>query len=161
MSDTQSLLAWLAAPENIKERQARIAEYLTNEGYELPPSPPDADYDEAGASHLVRGQEMTIAYNVVDQGGRRVYHYVENETNHIILGRIEHGDEWAIELLNLIPAILRTGHVVKETFSKVIYQSQRTYRHPDGWWCPLRVVIKIGPHSQWYVDTFYPWYPKR
>jgi len=158
---THNLIAWLAGPEDVRERRARIAEYLTNEGYQLPPSPPDADYDEAETIHLVRGQAMTVAYSVVDQGGRRVYHYVENEMDHIILGRIEHGDEWAIELLNLIPAILKTGHVVKGEFGKVIYQSQRTYRHPDGWWCPLRAVIKIGPHGQWYVDTFYPWYPKR
>ncbi len=156
-----NLIAWLSAPESIEERRARIAGYLVNEGYELPPSPPNADYDEARAIHWVRGQEMTIAYSVVDQGGRRVYHCVENETDHIILGRIEHGDEWAIESLDRIPAILRTGHVVEETFDKVIYQSQRAYQHPDGWWCPLRVVVKMGPRSRWYVDTFYPWYPKR
>jgi hypothetical protein len=156
-----NLVAWLTAPEDVRERRARIAEYLTNEGHQLPPSPPGADYDEAGTSHLVRGQEMTVAYSVVDQGGRRVYHYIENEIDHIVLGRIEHGDEWAIELLSLIPTILKTGHVVEETFDKIIYQSRRTYRHPDRWWCPLRVVIKIEPHGQWYVDTFYPWYPKR
>jgi hypothetical protein len=76
------------------------------------------------------------------------------------LNRIEHGNEWAIELLDLIPTILRAGLVVESEFDKMIYQSQRTYRHPDGW-CPLRVVIKAMPHNQWYVDTFYPWYPKR
>lgn len=156
-----NLIAWLTAPEDIRERRARIADYLANEGYELPPLPPGADYGEARTIHRVRGQEMTVVYSVVDQSRRRVYHYVENEIDHIVLGRIEHGDEWAIELLNLIPAILKTGHVVEEVFDKVIYQSRRTYRHPDGWWCPLRVVVKIGPHSRWYVDTFYPWYPKR
>ncbi|MDY7077366.1 MAG: hypothetical protein SXV54_10635 [Chloroflexota bacterium] len=146
---TPDLIAWLSAPDDVHERRSRITDYLANEGYELPPPPPDAGYDEAGTTHRVRGQEMTVAYSV------------ENETDHIILGRIEHGDEWAIELLKRIPPILRTGHVVRETFDKVIYQSRRTYRHPDGWWCPLRAVVKMGPHSQWYVDTFYPWYPKR
>jgi hypothetical protein len=158
---TPDLIAWLTAPEDVRERQARIIEYLTNEGYQLPPSPPGADYAETGVTHWVRGQEMTVAYSVVDQGGRRVYHYVENEIDHIVLGRIEHGDEWAIELLNLIPAILKRGQVVAEMFDKVIYRSQRTYRHPDGWRCPMRVVAKMEPPGRWYVDTFYPWYPKR
>ena len=161
MGGTRSLLAYLSTPEDVEERRARIAEYLANEGYELPSSPRNADYDEAGTVHWVRGQKMTVAYSVVDRGGRRVYHYLENETDHIVLSRIEHGDEWAIELLRLIPTILRTGRVVEEALGKVTYQTRRTYRHPDGWRCPLRVVIKIGPRGQWYVDTFYPWYPKR
>jgi len=158
---TPDLIAWLTAPQDVRERRDRIAGYLANEGYPLPPPPADADYDEAGAIHRVLDQEMTVAYSVVDQSGRRVYHYVENETDHIVLGRIEHDDEWAIELLDLIPAILRTGLVTEKRFDKMIYQSQRNYRHPDGWWCPLRVVIKMGPRGRWYVDTFYPWYPKR
>jgi len=235
---TPSLIAWLTALEDVHERRARIVEYLAHEGYELPSLPRNADYDEAGMAHRVRSQEMTVAYSVVDQAGRRVYHYVENETgvfqmswevlqpalqddsegqesgrsvpymwrkpskssvpymwrkpsksailghiwgyfsrfstrpvprnelqqlnslglnsnethpnetDHILLNRIEHGDEWAIELLNLIPTILKTGHAVEETFDKVIYQSRRTYRHPDGWLCPLRVVIKIGPRGR-------------
>ena len=57
---TPDLIAWLTAPEDVCERRARIAEYLANEGYELPPSPPDADYGEAGAIHRVRGQEMPV-----------------------------------------------------------------------------------------------------
>jgi hypothetical protein len=158
---TPDLIAWLTAPQDVRERRARIAEYLANEGYRLPSLPADADYDEAGVIHWARGQEMTVAYSVVDQGGRRVYHYVENETDHIVLSRIEHDDEWTIELLDLIPAILGTGLVAEERSDKMIYQSQRNYRHPGGWWCPLRVVIKVGPRGRWYVDTFYPWYSKR
>jgi len=69
-----NLIAWLSAPESVEERRTRVAEFLANEGYELPPSPRKADYDEAGDIHWVRGQEMTVAYSVVDQGGRRVYH---------------------------------------------------------------------------------------
>ena len=161
MDGTEGLLAWLSAPEDVHERRSRIAEYLANEGYELPPPPRNADYEEAGATHRVCGQGMTVAYSVVDQGGRRVYHYTENETDHIIFSRIEHGDEWAIELLKLIPTIMKKGRIVEETFDKVTYHSQRAYRHPDGWQCPLRVIIKMGPHDRWYVDTFYPWYPKR
>lgn len=38
---------------------------------------------------------MTVAYSAVDQGGWRVYHYVENEIDHIVLRRIRRGDEWA------------------------------------------------------------------
>ena len=162
MGGTGRLLAYLSAPADVAERRARIAAYLANEGYTLPPPPRAADYSQAGEVHLVRGQEMTVAYSVVDQGGRQVYHYVENQVDHIMLNRIEHDDEWAIELLNLIPAILKTGHVVEETPGKVIYQSHRNYRHPNGRWCPLRVIVKTGGLSgQWYVDTFYPWYPKR
>ncbi len=109
---TPNLIAWFTAPEDVRERRARIVEYLINAGCELPPSPPDADYDEAGAVHLVRGQEMTVAYSVVDQGGRRVYHYVEWEVDHIMAGRIHFGDEWALEYLDRIPMILQRGNVV-------------------------------------------------
>lgn len=49
---TPDLIAWLTAPQDVHERQARIAEYLANEGYRLPPLPADADYDEAGAIPL-------------------------------------------------------------------------------------------------------------
>ena len=161
MGGTGQLLAYLSAPADVAARRERVIAYLANEGYTLPPAPRNADYDEAGAVHWVRGQEMTVAYSVVDQGGRRVYHYAENEVDHIMLNRIEHDDEWAIELLNLIPAILESGRVVKETHGKVVYQSRQNYRHPDGWLCPLRVVVKTGPLGQWYVDTFYPWYPRR
>ena len=43
------LIAWLSAPESVEERRTRIAEFLANEGYELPPPPRNAGYDEAGA----------------------------------------------------------------------------------------------------------------
>ncbi len=48
---TPDLIAWLSTPENVYERQARIAGYLANEGYELPPPPRNADYDEASVVH--------------------------------------------------------------------------------------------------------------
>jgi len=127
---TPDLIAWLSTPENVYERQARIAGYLANEGYELPPPPRNADYDEASVVHWVRGQEMTVAYSVVDQGGRRVYHYVEREVDHIMLHRIERGDEWALEHLASIPALLRRGYIVRASEDKVIYQSRRCYNDP-------------------------------
>ena len=151
-----NLIAWLSAPENVEERRARIAGYLVNEGYELPPSPPNADYDEAGVIHWVRGQEMTVAYSVVDQGGRQVYYYVEWEIDHIMIGRIHSGDEWALEYLDRIPAILRRGKVMWEEPDRVIYHSRRYYQTPDGEDTVLQVVIQRARSGQWYVVTFYP-----
>lgn len=153
---TPNLIAWLSAPESTEERRARIAGYLVNEGYELPPSPPNADYDEAGVIHWVRGQEMTVAYSVVDQGGRQVYYYVEWEIDHIMIGRIHSGDEWALEYLDRIPAILRRGKVMWEEPDRVIYHSRRYYQTPDGEDTVLQVVIQRARSGQWYVATFYP-----
>jgi len=152
---TLNLIAWLAAPEDVHERRARIADYLANEGYELPPSPRDADYDEAGATHWVRGQEMSVAYSVVDQGGRRAYHYVEREVDHIMLHRIERGDEWVLEHLASIPALLRRDYIVHDSEDKVIYQSRRRYRDADGQYCFLWVIVRRFEGTPWYVDTFY------
>jgi len=153
---TPDLIAWFTTPKGVHERQARIAEYLANEGYELPSSPSDADYDEAGAVHRVRGREMTVAYSVVDQGGRRVYHYVEWEVDHIITGRIHFGDEWALEYLDRIPTILRRGKVVWEEPDRVIYYSRHYYQAPDGEDAVLQVVIQRARSGRWYAATFYP-----
>ena len=136
------LITYLSAPVSVEERRARIADYLTNEGYELPPSPPDANYDEAGVIHWVRGQEMTVAYSVVDQGGRRVYHYVEWEVDHIMLQRVRKDDEWALEYLNQIPRILRHGLVWQAEYDRVIYHSRRVYASSGGHRCVLRVIIQ-------------------
>ena len=105
---TPDLIAWLTALEDVYERRARIAEYLANEGYELPLPPPGADYDEAGATHQVRGQPMTVAYSVVDQGGRQVYYYAEYEVDHIMLRRIRRGEEWVLGHLALYTLNLET-----------------------------------------------------
>jgi len=153
---TPDLIAWLAAPDDIRGRRARIAEYLTNEGYELPPLPLDADYDEAGAIHLVRGQPMTVAYSLVDQGGRRVYHYVEWEVDHIMIGRIHFGDEWALEYLDRIPTILRRGEMTWEEPGRVIYHSRRRYQTLDGEGTMLQVVVQRDRSGRWSVATFYP-----
>ena len=153
---TPNLIAWLSAPEDVYERRARIAGYLANEGYELPSSPRNADYGEAGASHWIRGQEMAVVYSVVDQGGRRVYHYVEWEVDHIMLGRIYFGDEWALEYLDRIPTILRRGRVVWEESDRVIYHSRRHYWTPDGEDTVLQVVVQRARSGRWYVATFYP-----
>jgi len=155
---TLNIIAWLSAPEDVHGRRARIAEYLVNEGYELPSPSPDADYDEAGANHWVRGQEMTVAYSVVDQDGRRVYHYVEWEVDHIMLQRIRKDDEWALEYLDQIPRILKHGLVWQTEYDKVIYHSRRVYSILGGHHCVLRVIIQRSRAGQWYVATFYPWY---
>jgi hypothetical protein len=151
-----NLVAWLTAPEDVRERRARIAEYLTNEGHQLPPSPPGADYDEAGTSHLVRGQEMTVAYSVVDQGGRCVYYYAEYEVDHIMLRRIRRGEEWTLEHMGLIPAILRRGRVVVWEIGHVIYESRRQFRPPDGGQYRLRVVVQQRKDGRWWVSSFHP-----
>ncbi len=156
MSGTRSLLAWLAAPESIEERQARIIEYLTNEGYELPPSPPDADYAEAGAIHWVRGQEMTVAYSVVDQGGRRVYHYAEYEVDHIMLRRARRTEDWMLEHVHLIPSILRRGRVVVREVGHIIYESRRQFLSPEDRQYRLRVVIQQLEDERWWVSSFHP-----
>ncbi|MBU0703911.1 MAG: hypothetical protein KKC18_08595 [Chloroflexi bacterium] len=156
---TPDLIAYLSAPGDVRERRTRIADYLTNEGYTLPSSPPDADYDEAGAIHWVRGQEMTVAYSVVDQGGRRVYHYVEWEVDHIMLQRIRRNDEWALEYLDQIPRILKRGMVWEIKYDKVTYHSRRIYAG-FGHYCVLRVIIQRSHSEMWHVATFYPWYTK-
>ena len=153
---TPNLIAWLSAPESIEERRARIAGYLVNEGYELPPSPPNADYDEAGVIHRVRGQEMTVAYSVVDQGGRRVYYYAEYEVDHIMLRRIRRGEEWMLEHLNLIPPILRSGRVVVWEIGRIIYESRRRFLSPEGGQYRLRVVIQQSKGGRWSVSSFHP-----
>ena len=153
---TPSLIAWLTALEDVHERRARIVEYLAHEGYELPSLPRNADYDEAGVAHRVRGQEMTVAYSVVDQAGRRVYHYVEWEIDHVMIGRMHSGDEWALEHLDHIPAILRRGKVVWEEPDRVIYHSRRRYRTPTGEDTVLQVVIQRARSGRWHVATFYP-----
>lgn len=152
---TLDLIAWLTAPEDIRERRARIAGYLVNEGYELPPLPRNAGYDEAGASHLVRGQEMTVAYSVVDQGGRRVYHYVEWEVDHIMLGRIHFGDEWALGVGTRVPRLYTIDPPVRESDmegARQDYLPQPTSL-PDSRWrgysvagsdstCPKRTMVR-------------------
>jgi hypothetical protein len=153
---TPNLIAWLSAPESVEERRERIAEYLVNEGYELPSPPRAADYDEAGTTHRVRGQEMTVVYSVIDQQGRQVYHYLENEVDHIMINRIERGDDWMLENLTAIPTILRQGDIILETPDKVIYQSRRTYqdyqkRHHVFW-----LVLHRTRKRHWYIETFYP-----
>ncbi len=153
---TPNLIAWLSAPESIEERRVRIAGYLVNEGYELPPSPPNADYDEAGAIHWVRGQEMTVAYSVVDQGGWRVYYYTEYEVDHIMLRRIRRGEEWTLEHLDLIPAILRRGRVVGWEIGHIIYESHRQFLSSDDKRYRLRVVIQQQRDGRWWVSSFHP-----
>ena len=153
---TPSLIAWLSAPDDVRERRARIAEYLANEGYELPSSPRNADYDEAGTVHWVRGQKMTVAYSVVDRGGRRVYHYAEYEVDHIMLRRIRRGEEWTLEHLDLIPSILRRGRVVVREIGHIIYESRRRFLSPEGEKYRLRVVIQQQRDGRWWVSSFHP-----
>lgn len=114
-----SVIGWILKGETLDERQRRIQHFLENEGYLLPGPPKGVDRSEAGNIHIVRGRPMTVKYAVVDQGGRKVYHYRENEIDHIMLRRIEKYDEWALEHLSLFPHILKTGKVVSEEPDKV------------------------------------------
>ena len=114
------VIAWILEGETLAERQRRIQHFLENEGYLLPEPPRGVDRSEEGDVHLVRGRPMTVEYAVIDQGGRKVYHYRENEIDHIMLRRIREGDEWAIEHISKIPQILRSGRVVASERDKVI-----------------------------------------
>ena len=109
----------------------------------------------------MRGWLMTVECAVIDQGGRKVYHYCENEVDHIMLGRIQRGQEWALEYLSSVPRILRTGKIISEEPDRVIYESRRTYNSPEGGRCPLRVIVRRSWEGRWYIATFYPRYPKR
>jgi hypothetical protein len=153
---TPDLIAWLTAPQDVRERRARIAGYLANEGYRLPPLPADADYDEAGAIHWVRGQEMAVAYSVVDQGGRRVYYYTEYEVEHILLRRIRRAEEWVLEHLSLLPSVMRDGRVVIQEIGRIIYESRRWFHSPEGERYRLRVVIQERRDGHWWVTSFHP-----
>ena len=155
------VIEWIVEGETLDERQRRIQHFLENEGYLLPEPPRGADRSEEGDAHIVRGQRMTVEYAVVDQGGRKVYHYHENEIDHIMLRRIARGEEWALEHISLIPRILKSGQVIYEEPDKVMYHSRRRYRFPDGERCFLRVIIKRDQRGQWYVATFHPRYPRR
>jgi hypothetical protein len=115
-----SVIEWILKGETLDEKQRRIQHFLENEGYLLPESPRDVDRSEEGDTHSVRGRRMTVEYAVVDQGGRKVYHYRENEIDHIMLRRIEKYDEWALEHLSLFPHILKAGKVVSEEPDKVV-----------------------------------------
>ncbi|MEE8392084.1 MAG: hypothetical protein V3S14_14990 [Anaerolineae bacterium] len=98
----------------------------------------------------------TVLYSATDREGRKVYHYDETEVDHIMVGRIEHDDLWAIEHLTRIPQIFRSGHTVFASENKVVYHSRSRFRRPDGTYCILRVIIKRDPVGRWYVETFYP-----
>ena len=147
---------WIQEEETLDGRLQRITTFLKNEGYLLPELPRGVDRSEEGNVHLIRGQQVTVECAVVDQSGRKVYHYRENEVDHIMLRRIREGDEWAIEHISKIPQILRFGRVVTSERGKVIYHSQRKYRCSEGNLHFLRVIIKSDPTGRWYVETFYP-----
>jgi len=150
------VIEWILKAETLAERQRRIQHFLENEGYSLPELPKGVDRSEEGHVHFVRGRRMTVEYAVIDQSGRKVYHYRENEIDHIMLRRIREGDEWATEHITKIPQILRSGRVVASERGKVIYHSQRRYRCSEGNLHFLRVIIKSDPMGRWYVETFYP-----
>jgi len=148
---------WIWEAPTLEERLQRIEEFLTNEGYSLPAPPRGVDRSERGEKHIVYGEVWTVEYSMLDQTGRKVYHYREREINHIMLTRIEAGDSWAIEHLSRIPMILRHGKTVHIEVDKVVYLSKQRYLHPDkSIYVPLQVIVKRGKVGRWYVDTFYP-----
>jgi hypothetical protein len=150
---------WIWMAPTLEERLKRIEEFLTNEGYFLPASPRDVDRSERGEKHIVYGEVWTVEYSVLDQTGRKVYHYRENEIDHIILERIKHSDEWAVEHLSRIPQILKRGKILSREMSKIIYLSRQKYLHPAlGIYVPLRVIVKQSRQGRWYIDTFHPRY---
>jgi hypothetical protein len=156
-----NVVQWIAKEVTLKGRLKRIAAFLENEGYALPSPPKGVDRSEEGDTHLVRGWLMTVEYAVIDQAGRKVYHYCENEVDHIMLRRIQRGQEWALEYLSSVPRILKTGKIIAEEPNRVIYESRRTYKSPGGGRCSLRVIVRRSWEGRWYVATFYPRYPKR
>ena len=153
------LIRWILAGRTLEERLRRIKVTLSNEGYALPPLPRGVDLSEAGEIHWVWGEPHTVRYSVVDQDGRKVYHYREREVDHIMVERLVHADEWAIEHIPRIPQILKRGRIEFASGRKVSYSSRQTYLHPDREvYVPLRVIVKQEPGGRWYVDTFYPVY---
>jgi hypothetical protein len=154
-----NVLEWIREEETLEGRLRRIRCFLENEGYFLPEPPRGVDRSEEGDVHLVYGTEHTVSYAVIDRQGRRVYHYRERELDHIIIQRIDKGDEWAVEYISHIPSILKHGRVIATEVDKIIYQSGKLYLHPEmGFYVPLRVIIKQTEAGKWYVDTFYPLY---
>jgi len=149
-------IAWLMEPDTVDERRERIGRFLELKGYGLPVFVLGVDRSEAGKIHMPYGTARTALYSVVDQEGRKVYHYDETEVDHIMIGRIEHDDLWAIEHITRIPRILRSGHIVFASEDKVVYHSRSRFRRPDGTPCILRVIIKCDLVGRWYVETFYP-----
>jgi len=150
---------WIWSFPTLEERLKRIEEFLTSEGYSLPAPPSRVDRSEQGEKHVVYGEVWTVEYSVLDQAGRKVYHYRENEIDHIMLERIRHGDEWAIEHISRIPQILKHGEVVSSEMSKIIYLSKQKHLHPElGIFVPLRVIVKRSRQGRWYIDTFHPRY---
>ena len=141
---TPDLIAWLSTPEDVEQRRARIAGYLANEGYELPPPPRNADYDESSATHWIRDQEMTVAYSV------------EWEVDHIMLRCIRRGEEWMLEHLDLIPSTLRRGRIVVWEIGHIIYESPRRFLSPENGTYRLRVVIQQRTDGRWWVSSFHP-----
>ncbi|HID63681.1 MAG TPA: hypothetical protein EYP49_13230 [Anaerolineae bacterium] len=153
------VIEWILQGETHDERQRRIQHFLENEGYLLPEPPRDVDRSEEGDVHLVYGTEHTVSYAVIDCEGRKVYHYRERELDHIIIQRIDKGDEWAVEYISHIPPILKRGRIVTVEVDKIIYQSRKRYLHPEmGFYVPFRVIVKQTEAGKWYVDTFYPLY---
>ncbi len=136
------IVQWISEEIILEGRLKRIAAFLENEGYALPSPPKGVDRSEEGDTYLVRGWLMTVEYAVIDQGGRKVYHYCENEVDHIMLRRIQRDQEWALEHLSLAPRILKTGKIISEEPNKVIYGSRRTYKSPEERRCSLRVIVR-------------------
>jgi hypothetical protein len=149
---------WIWRAPTLEERLKRIEEFLTNEGYTLPIPPRGVDRSEQGEKHVVYGEVWTVEYSVLDQTGRKVYHYRENEIDHIMLERIDRGDSWAIEHLSRIPWILKRGRIVYAELGKVVYLSRQKFLHPDrNIYVPLQITVKEH-RGRWYVETFYPVY---
>ena len=148
------ILTWILEPDTVKDRLERIYWFLENEGYDLPKHPKDADYSESGRGDNLWGKNMTVKYSTLDKAGRKVYYYVENEVDHIMLSRIENDQAWAISHLGDIPNILKTGKDFPGP-GKVTYVGRRKYRDPErGKYFPAHVIIKEY-RGLWYVDTFY------
>ena len=149
-------ITWLMEPDTVEERRERIGQFLELKGGDLPGFVPNVDRSETGKTHMPYSATRTVLYSVVDQEGRKVYHYDETEVDHIMIGRVEHDDLWAIEHIARIPQILGAGHIVFASEDKVVYHSRSRFRRPDGAYCILRVIVKRDPVGRWYVETFYP-----
>jgi hypothetical protein len=151
-----NVIEWILEGETLDERQRRIQQFLENEGYLLPELPGGVDRSEEGDAHIVHGRRMTVEYAVVDQGGRKVYHYREIEGDHIMLRRIRRDEEWTLEHISSIPRILRNGRLILDEPDRVIYQSRGLYVAPTGERYSLRVIIRHSWQGTWYVATFHP-----
>ncbi|MEW6424986.1 MAG: minor capsid protein [Bacillota bacterium] len=152
------VIAWIRSAPTLEERERRIYQYLINEGYDLPGLPRGVDFSERGRAMVMPWGLAAVQYTFTLRDGRQIYYFKDREIDHILIHRIENGQEGSIKYLSEIPAIVRNGKE-KGYGLKSIFASKRKYRweriagEPEE--TNLIVVVRKEKNI-FYVDTFYP-----